>query len=279
MAESKFVPRRYPVPEVTMNRAALPVLILLCAGLGVALAVQRSSLSATRHEVEQLQARLEKVEARQKETAARKAVEELQEQVTRAEKKAAAAEAATAAASSRTSPMDGAAPAASSFTEEDIQKIVDAKVEEKIKARNKGKFGEDDRKMPLFDLSKELVLDPAVQTKVASISNTCKKEIFDILKTPRPDGTNAADELIQVFTSGDQDGAQKFFLKLFSDKIPGTDTTYVTAVARVQEKANQNLSAAMGTPVFDKFKQMGIKPENIDTGFDPWAEYLQQKGK
>lgn len=262
-----------------MNRAALPVLILLCAAMGVALAVQRSSLNTTRHEVEQLQARLDKVEARQKETVARKAVEELQEQVARAERKAAAAEAATAAAASRTAPRDTGAPAASSFTEEDIQKIVDAKVEEKIKTKGKAKLGEDDRKMPLFDLAKELALDPAVQTKVASISNTCKKEIFDILKTPRPDGTNAADELIQVFTGGNQEEAQKFFLKLFTDKIPGTDTTYVAAVARVQEKANQNLSAAMGTPVFDKFKQMGIKPENIETGFDPWTDYLQQKGK
>ena len=127
--------------------------------------------------------------------------------------------------------------------------------------------------------SKELILNPAVQAKVASISDTCKKEIFDILKTPRPDGTNAADDLIKAFTSGDQQEAQKFFLKMFSDKIPGTETTYITAVARVQEKANQGLSAAMGTPTFERFKSMNIKPENIETGFDPWSEYLQQKGK
>jgi len=260
-----------------MNRTAFSILIALCAAMGVALAVQRSSINTTRQDVEQLQARLEKLEARQKETAARKAVEELQEQVARAEKKAAAAEAATAA--SKPAAKDTGTPAAPAFTEEDIQKIVDAKVEEKIKAKGGRKFGEDDRKMPLFDLSKELALDPAVQTRVASISNTCKKEIFDILKTPRPDGTNAADELIQAFTSGNQEEAQKFFLKMFSDKIPGTDTTYISAVARVQDKANQNLSAAMGGPTFDKFKQMGIKPENIDTGFDPWTDYLQQKGK
>jgi len=261
-----------------MNRTAVSVLIVLCAAMGVALAVQRSSLNTTRHEVEQLQARLDKVEARQKESVARKAVEELEEQVARAEKKAAAAEAATLAAS-KAAPKDGNATASPAFTEEDIQKIVDAKVEEKIKAKGGRKLGEDDRKMPLFDLSKELALDPAVQTRVASISNTCKKEIFDILKTPRPDGTNAADDLIQAFTSGNQEEAQKFFLKMFSDKIPGTETTYVTAVARVQDKANQNLSAAMGGPTFDKFKQMGIKPENIETGFDPWTDYLQQKGK
>ena len=263
-----------------MNRYLPAVLIAVFALLGIALAVQRSSLSSTRQEVEQLQARLEKVEARQKEAVARKAVEELQDQVARAERKAAAAIVAAEAASTaaaRPAPKDGNAPVA--FTEEDIQKIVDAKLEEKIQKKGGGKNGGDDRKMPLFDLAKELTLDPEVQAKVASISNTCKKEIFDILKTPRPDGTTAADDLIKAFTSGDQQEAQKFFLKMFSDKIPGTETTYITAVARVQEKANQGLSQAMGSQTFERFKSMNIKPENIETGFDPWAEYLQQKGK
>ena len=262
-----------------MTRSLPAVLIAVCALMGIALAVQRSALSTTRHEVEELQARLEKVEARQKEAVARKAVEELQDQVARVERKAAAAAVAAEAASSapRTAPKDANAPVA--FTEEDIQKIVDAKVEEKIQKKGGGKNGGDDRKMPLFDLSKELILEPAVQAKVASISDTCKKEIFDILKTPRPDGTNAADDLIKAFTSGNQEEAQKFFLKMFSDKIPGTETTYITAVARVQEKANQGLSQAMGQTTFERFKSMNIKPENIETGFDPWSEYLQQKGK
>lgn len=263
-----------------MSRYAPAVLIALCAALGVALAVQRSALRTTRHEVEQLQSRLERVEARQKDAVARKAVEELQEQVVRAERKAAAATVAAeaAASASKPAPRDANAPVA--FTEEDIQKIVDAKLEEKLQAKGDGKKqGGDDRKMPLFELSKELTLEPAVQAKVATIANTAKKEIFEILKTPRPDGTNAADDVITAFTSGNQEEAQKVFMKLFTEKIPGTETTYVSAVARVQEKANQGLAAAMGPQVFDRFQHMSIKPENIETGFDPWTEYLQQKGK
>jgi hypothetical protein len=262
-----------------MTRTLPAVLIALCAALGVALAVQRSSLTETRHEVDQLQARLDRMEARQKESAARKSVEELQEQVAKVERKAAAAAEAASTAASRPAAKADAAPAVA-FTEEDIQKIVDAKVEEKLQARKENKkFGEEDRKMPLFELAKELILDPATQQRVASISNTAKKEIFDILKTPRPDGTNAADDVITAFTSGDAEGAKKVFLKLFTEKIPGTDTPYVAAVARVQEKANTALSAAMGPQVFGKFQGMSIKPENIETGFDPWADYLQQRGK
>ncbi|MBV8881725.1 MAG: hypothetical protein JO332_17340, partial [Planctomycetaceae bacterium] len=172
------------------------------------------------------------------------------------------------------------APAAAPATlEEDIQKIVDAKVEEKLQQKKNSTPGGEDRKMPLFDLAKELSLDDAAQAKVAVIANTVKKEIFDIIKTPRVDGTNLADELLTAFTSGETAAVQKVFGKLFTDKIPGTDTPYVTAVARVQEKANQGLKQTMGADAFGKYQGMNLKPENIETGFDPWLDYLQQKGK
>jgi hypothetical protein len=74
-----------------MNRAAVPVLILICAAMGVAIAVQRSSLSTTQHEIDQVGARVERLEAKAEGSVARKAVEELQEQVARVERKAAAA--------------------------------------------------------------------------------------------------------------------------------------------------------------------------------------------
>jgi len=261
-----------------MNRTLPAALIALCAALGVALAVQRSALNTARHELDQVEARVERLESKQKEAVARKAVEELQDQVARVERKAAAATVAAeaAAASARPAPKDANAPVA--FTEDDITKIVEARLEEKLKKDGK-KPGDNDRKMPLFDLAKELTLEPAVQAKVASIANTCKKEIFDILKTPRADGTNAADDVVKAFTGGNQEEAQKIFLKLFTEKIPGTETTYVAAVARVQEKASLGLSTAMGPDAFGKFQGMNIKPENIETGFDPWHDYLQEKGK
>ena len=263
-----------------MNRYLPAALIALCAALGVVLAVQRSILTGAQRDLELVQSRVEKLEARQKELVARKSVEELQDQVARVERKAdaasVAAEAAGAAAS-KPAPKDANPPV--QFTEDDITKIVEARLEERLKKNGGKKPGEGDRKMPLFELAKELTLDPAVQTKVATIANTAKKEIFDILKTPRPDGTNAADDVIKAFTAGNQEEAQKIFMKLFTEKIPGTDTPYITAVARVQEKANQGLAATMGSDVFGKFQGMNIKPENIETGFDPWSDYLQQKGK
>lgn len=262
-----------------MSRYAPIALIALCGALGISLAVQKSTLDDARREVEDVKSRVDRIEAKQKESVARAAVEELRDEVARVDKKAAAASTAAEAAAKRPAPA-AAAPAPPPATlEEDIQKIVDAKVEEKLQQKGTAKAGGEDRKMPLFDLAKELSLDDATQGRVASIANTVKKEIFDIIKTPRPDGTNLADEILTAFTSGDQPAVQKVFGKLFTEKIPGTDSPYVTAVTRVQEKANQGLKETMGPDAFGKYQGMNLKPENIETGFDPWIDYLQQKGR
>ena len=260
-----------------MSRFLPAVLIALCATLGVALAFQRSALNDARHEQEELAGRLDRLEAKQKEAVGKKAVEELQEQVSRAEKKAVAASAAAEAAAKRPAPAAPVPAITPATLEEDIQKIVDAKIEEKLQAKGAAKAGGQDRKMPLFDLAKELSLDDAAQGRISVIANTVKKEIFDIIKTPRSDGTNMADELLTAFTSGDTAAVQKVFGKLLTDKIPGTDTPYISAVSRVQEKANQGLKGVMGTDAFGRYQGMNLKPENIETGFDPWLDYLQQK--
>lgn len=256
-----------------MNRMLPAALIACSAVLGVALAFQRSALTDAVREQEQLAGRLARLEERQKEAAEKRAVEDLKEQVARTEKKAAAASAAAEAAAKRPLP----APAVPATLEEDIQKIVEAKLEERLQAKGAQKNPGEDRKLPLFDLARELSLDDATKARVSAIANTVKKEIFDILKTPRPDGTNMADELLAAFTSGDTAAVQKLFGRLLTEKIPGTDTPYVSAVTRVQDKANQGLKAAMGDDAFGRYQGMNLKPENIETGFDPWMDYLQQK--
>ena len=66
-----------------------------------------------------------------------------------------------------------------------------------------------------------------------------------------------------------------FVIKSLLEKFGGN----VTAVARVQEKANQGLSQAMGADAFTRYQGMNLKPAHIETGFDPWIDHLQQKGK
>jgi hypothetical protein len=263
-----------------MGRLWTPTLGIVALALGVAVAVLSTRTAGVKSELEDVKSRLEKLEQGQREgrSVSQAAIEEVRQELSKIEK----------SGSSRALPGSAAPAGASGLptlaTEEELRKLVDERIDEKVDAKlqsqlarksEAGAAAGGDRKMPLHDMAKELTLDPESQAKVAEIANTAKKEIFEIIRTPRPDGTNFADQLIDVMLKGDQPGAQKLFQQLFTEKIPGTATPYVVAVANVQEKANQGLRATMGDPSFQRYLNMNVHPENIETGFDPWAEYLK----
>ena len=132
--------------------------------------------------------------------------------------------------------------------------------------------------MPLHDMAKELALDPETQRRVGEIANEAKREIFDLLKTPRPDGSDMAGELIGALFSGESEKVQALFQRLFVEKVPGSEQTYLLAVAGVQERARERLRGTMGEAVYTRYAHMSVHPENIETGWDPWADYIKEKG-
>jgi hypothetical protein len=226
-----------------------------------------------RDEVEELRERLSKIEkpraASTTTDAPAKDVEELRAEIARVEAKVAA------------SPRTAAAPPVAS--EEDIRKIVDERIEEKaardVETKKKnGGFGGDDRKMPLHDMAKELMLDPDTQRRVGEIANRTKKEIFDVLRAPRADGTEMAGDLIGAFLSGDPEKTKAVFGRLITEKVPGAEQTYLMAVQGIQERAKGQLRGTMGDAVYGRWEHMNVHPENIETGWDPWGDYIKEKG-
>ncbi len=257
-----------------MNRGTIAAILIACGAGIIVFAAQAASARRTKQELEEVRARLERVEARQKEAAAKpEAVEELRAEIARVEAKTATATAAPADAKPGTLPTF--------VTEEDIQKIVDEQVEAKLQAKGAqpgGGGGGGDRKMPLHDMAKELGLDAQTQAKVAEVANSAKKDIFEVARTPRPDGTNIADDLIQAMLSGDGARAQQVFVKLFTDKIPGTETTYLAAISGIQDRAREGLKGILGDSLYTRYEHMNVTPDHIETGFDPFAEYIKEKG-
>lgn len=244
--------------------------LLLAVPVLAAFAWAASSSRALREEVRELKDRLAKLEARPKSPPPPPAeeFEVLRAEIARVEAKAGA-------------PRKDATAVVP--TEEDIRKIVDERLEQKAAepgaaAKAQGGHGGDDRKMPLHDLAKELALDPETQRRVAEIANRAKREIFDVLKTPRPDGTEMAGDLIQAFLSGEPEKTKQVFQRLFTEKVPGSDQTYLLTVSGIQDRARQTLKGTMGEAVYGRFEHMGVKPENIETGWDPWGEYVKEKG-
>ncbi len=259
-----------------MSRWLTGAVAAVAAVLACAVFAQTASVRRLSGDLEETRARLEKLEGRQKESAStsKAAVDEVRGEIRRVEDEARA----------RKPDLPGAKPGAlpTLVTEEDIQKIVDDRVEQKLQAAAKnGKpgGGGGDRKLPLHDLSRELGLDAPAQLKVAEIADAAKKDIFQVIKTPRADGSNFADEIIDVMLKGDPAAAQQLFARIMTEKVPGSDTTYLVAVSNIQQKASLELERAMGPDAFTRFKHMNVKPENIETGYDPLGEYFAQRGK
>jgi hypothetical protein len=257
-----------------MNRGAVLWALVALAAAGMAAAALTSS-RGLRNEVDTLRGQVERMEAREKadRAPARTELEELRQELSRVEAKAADA---AAAAGRRAPGAPGAAVPA--VTEDDLRTIVDERLEEKLQARKEKGQGGGDRKMPLHDLGKELGLDPQTQGRVEQIANATKKEIFALIRTPRPDGSDFAAEIVQTFLGGEPQKAQQIFARLFTEKVPGTDTTYAAGVGAIQDRAREGLHGVLGDAVFTRYRHMNVHPENIETGFDPWAEYVKEKG-
>jgi hypothetical protein len=258
-----------------MNRFAAAWAVLALAAAGVA-AVSLASSRGLRVEVDALRAQVDRLEARAKSEppVPAAAVEELRQELARVDAKAADAAAKARSASASAPSASGSAPPAVSG--EELKALVDEQVEEKLKKKGNGFGG--DRKLPLHDLGKELALDPQTQAQVEAVVNACKKDIFALIRTPRPDGTDFAGDVVTAFLSGEPAKAQSVFARLFTEKVPGTDQTYAAGVAGIQDRARTSLQGTMGDAVYTQYRRMGVNPENIETGFDPWGEYVKEKG-
>jgi hypothetical protein len=113
---------------------------------------------------------------------------------------------------------------------------------------------------------------------VEEIANAAKRDIFALIRTPRADGSDFAGDLVKVFLGGEPQKAPAIFARLFTEKIPGTDTTYAAGVGAIQDTARTGLHGVLGDDLYTRYRRMNVHPENIQTGFDPWADYIKEKG-
>lgn len=234
-------------------------------------------LAVLSRKIDRLQQQVERLEHRSKESATKTRVQELEQQVVEVQERA-------DRALPRTEKPEQAAAReeagqALAVTDEQLQQIVEKKVQEQLEKQPKDN-GWGGKKLPLQTIADDLKLDPATQAAMADVVNVAKQEAFDLLKTQREDGSSLADEIMDAFTKGGdqaQELAQKSFMKIFSDKVPGTDETYLQAMLQIQERAHAGLQRILPPDQYMRYKHTGVEPLDVETGFDPWTEYFKKK--
>lgn len=256
-----------------MSKTPALILSLFSIALAAAVVHQAITLTRVRREMADLSAQVKRLESRPPEMARPAPPEQLQQLSQRVSK---VERTLTPSAGASTPPPGTAETPPAALTEQQIEKIVEAKMETKRSEESK-KGGWGERKVPLRDVAKEIGIDVVTEQRVAEIANRIKDEIFRLARTPRPDGTTLADEIIDAFLSGNEEAVKKGFMKLFSEKVPGTDTTYVVAVGRLQDQANADLQRILPPDSWMQYQHMNVKPDNIETSYDPWGEYVKTR--
>lgn len=167
-------------------------------------------------------------------------------------------------------------------TEEQIQKIVEKTLNEKGAHRwmHDGKL-----KPPMNEYSKELGLTSTQEAEFLRSVNDGKREVFDLLRVPRPDGTSLADDFVDIFKNPPQEqgaAAQKggeVWLKLFSERVPGRETTYIAEILTIQGKMKSDFQMTLTPEQMQHHLQSGVDPLDIKTGYEPFEEYLAEELK
>ena len=162
-----------------------------------------------------------------------------------------------------------------------IDDIVSKKVDEKLadaKQKNGGLFG-DDKKRPLTEISKELELTELQEDQMAEAINASTKLCFGVITTPRNDGTNVLDDIVLAMQDPEhaQEKATAAFMKLFTDKIPGTDETYLARIMTEKGTLNSEFKKVLTDDQMKKYTRLGQDPHEIQTGYDPYGEYVAER--
>ena len=167
--------------------------------------------------------------------------------------------------------------AGSAVRKEDIEDLID----EKMKGHQP--LGKEPQ---LSAVAARLDLEEVEQAALEDILRQKKNDMMVLLKTPRTDGTNLLDEfgdqIIEVMSSGDEQQAKKVFMKFFqriaSDRIPGTDKTYLAEVIRMQEETREAFKSALSEKQFQSFQILGVQNAmDIKIPNEPIEVYLQQR--
>ena len=161
---------------------------------------------------------------------------------------------------------------------ESVQVQLDAKLERLAsRQRNRNMGGE--WKAPMDELAEELELTDRQKDTAIAIFDEARDDVYDLLKAERPDGGSLLDDLATSIRNGEPDALPKFLGRLFSDHVPGSDQTYLARMLSLSEKVRTDLSTHLSDVQLQKLNALKVAVLEVETGYDPVAEYIQTRSQ
>ncbi len=172
-----------------------------------------------------------------------------------------------------------ALPGSATLPKEAIDEAVNRAVDKKIAELPQGQGGE--WKPTIGEFQTAFNLSEEQTERAEQIFDTAKQESFNLLATRRLDGTSKVDDLVAAFTDPeDPEGAvKKFFMSLFTEKIPDREETYIVEILRIKENADRSLRGVLSDEQAKKLSRVNLDHLGVKTAYDPFAEYVQESLK
>ncbi len=163
-----------------------------------------------------------------------------------------------------------------------VAERVEKKVTEKIEAlaaRDKERGDDGKWKAPIDELSKEISLTETQKTEAKRIFDASRDETYSLLKTQRLDGGSLLDDFAVALKSGADpvESTKSLFTRIFSEKVPGSDRTYLAEFIAIEQSVQDQLGRQLDTVQMKRLKGLRVDLLDVNTGYDPVGDYIKAK--
>lgn len=156
---------------------------------------------------------------------------------------------------------------------ETVQSQLDAKLD-RMASRQQNRNMGGEWKAPIDELAAELGLDDRQKESARIVFDQARDQVFDILKTKRDDGGSLLDDLAEGLKAGDPDAFGAFMGRMFTEKVPGTEVTYLGEFMALTEQVKGDLSSHFDSQQLKKLETLNVAVLEVETGYDPVGDYL-----
>jgi hypothetical protein len=146
-------------------------------------------------------------------------------------------------------------------------------------ARHRERGDDGKWKAPLDELSKELKLTEVQAAEAKRVFDAARDASFNLLKTQRLDGGCILDDYVAALKSGadPEESGRQLFKRIFTEKVPGTDTTYVSEYIDMEQGTRDALAQKLDAAQMKRLKSLHVDLLEVKTGYDPVGDYVRAK--
>jgi hypothetical protein len=158
---------------------------------------------------------------------------------------------------------------------ESIEALIDERLQQRTAAGPRGRAR---WKPSLDDLARRLNLSERQRFQLGETIDRSKDDIYNLVSAQRADGSSLLDEITAAVKNPTdlRKKGQQILSEINTQKVPGTDQTYLASLRDIQAHAAETIRSSMSKEQIDAMRGMNLNLWGVNTGYTPFADLLRQ---